>query len=87
MRLEPSLHKQCEDFSHNYTPIRIKCPECMRTIKGSNHVKIYKNMPGLWRHIKLEHGEISNLEFNTLLIREVLKNISIAIHLGMISNL
>ena len=83
MTLEPSLHKQRVDFSHNYTIIRIKCPECFRTIKGKNHVRIYKNLSGLWRHIKLEHGEISNLEFNTNLIRDVLKHIALAIEWGM----
>lgn len=83
MTLELSLDKQRVDFSHNYTKIRIKCPECIRTIKGQNHVKVYKNLAGLWRHIKLEHGEISNLEFNTNLIKEILKHISLAIKFGM----
>lgn len=86
MTLEPSLHKQRGDFSHNYKKIRIKCPECIRIIKGRNHVKAYKNLAGLWRHIKLEHGDISNLEFNTHQIKEILRHIAQAIELGMLSN-
>jgi hypothetical protein len=84
--LEPRLHKERVDFSHNYTLIRIKCPECLRTIKGGNHVKVFKNLAGLWRHIKLEHGEISNCKFNTSQIKEVLKHIALAIEWGMIAD-
>jgi len=84
MTLEPSLHKQRGDFSHNYKKIRIKCPECVQTIKGGNHVRVYKSLAGLWRHIKLEHGEISNLQFDTLMIKEVLKNISRAVEWGIL---
>lgn len=79
MTLEPSLHKERVDFSHNYTKIRIKCPECIRTIKGVNHVRVYDNIPGLWRHIRQDHGEISNLQLTTDRIKEVLKNIVLAI--------
>lgn len=86
MTLEPSLHKQRGDFSHNYKKIRIKCPECIRTIKGRNHVKVYKNLAGLWRHIRHEHGEIVNSVFNIKQIREVLTSIAIAIEWGMLSD-
>ena len=84
MTLEPSLHKQREDFAHNYKRIRVKCPECMRLVRGSNHVKVYKNLAGLWRHIKLEHGEISNLEYDTNLIKNVLKYVSVAVELSIL---
>lgn len=84
MTLDPRLHKQREDFSHNYKPVRVKCPECMRLVKGSNHVKVYKSLSGLWRHIKLEHGEISNLEYDNNLIKNVLKHISIAVELRIL---
>jgi len=84
MILEPSLHKERVDFAHNYTKIRIKCPECVKTIKGGNHVRVYKSLAGLWRHIKLEHGEISNLQFNISVIKEVLKNISRAVEWGIL---
>lgn len=86
MTLEPSLHKQRGDFSHNYKKIRIKCPECIRTIKGRNHVKVYKNLAGIWRHIRHEHGEIVNSVFNTNQIRDVLRSIAIAIEWGMLSD-
>ncbi len=86
MTLKPRLHKQREDFAHNYKPVRVKCPECMRLVKGSNHVRVYKNLAGLWRHIKLEHGIISNLETNMNQIKQVLRNMSIAVYLGMISD-
>lgn len=84
MTLAPSLHKERVDFSHNYAKIRIKCPECIRTVKGSNHVRVYDNIPGLWRHIKQEHGEISNLQLTTDVIKEVLKNIALAIEWRML---
>lgn len=84
MTLEPSLHKERVDFSHNYTKIRIKCPECIRTVKGANHVRVYDNIPGLWRHIRQEHGEISNLQLTTDMIKEVLKSITLAIEWRML---
>ena len=74
-----------EDFAHNYIKIRIKCPECIHTIKGGNHIKVYKNLSGLWWHFKIEHNKISNSQFNTDDIKQVLKKISKALHLGMIS--
>lgn len=79
MTKDPRIHKDSDDFSHNYTPVRMKCPECMRIVKGTNHVRVYKNLAGLWRHIKLEHGDISNLEFNLEKIKEVLRRIALAI--------
>jgi len=74
-----------EDFAHNYNPSRTKCPECVRTIKGKNHIRDHPNLSSLWWHIKTEHGEISNSQFNTDEIIEILEKISKAIHLGMIS--
>ncbi len=75
-----------EHFSQNNIEIRIKCPECIRTIKGKNHVKVYKNLSGLWRHIKTEHGEIINSQFNTDEITSMLKIISKALNLGLSSS-
>ena len=84
MTLDPSLDKDPDDFAHNYTNTRLKCPECLRTIKGSNHVKVFKNLAGLAWHIKTEHDWISNLQFTTDSIREVLRNIAIALQWGII---
>jgi len=72
-----------EDFAHNYIRILIKCPECVRIIKGMNHVKNQKNSAGLWRHIKTEHRTISNTQFNMAEIIEILKAISKALNLGL----
>jgi len=76
---------ELEDFAHNYNPTRMKCPVCIIIVKGKNHVKVHKNLASLWWHIKTEHGNISNSQFNTDDIIEILKKISKAIHLGMIS--
>lgn len=84
MTVEPSLHKERVDFAHNYTKIRLKCPECIRITKGVNHVRVYDNIPGLWRHIRQEHGEIFNLQLTTDRIKEVLKNIALAIDWRML---
>lgn len=84
MTLEPSLDKHRGDFTHNYTKIRLKCPECVRIIKGGNHVKVHKNLAGLWRHIKTIHGNISNSKFNTEMIKEVLMYIAKALEWGIL---
>lgn len=76
---------ESEDFAHNYIPFRTKCPECIRTIKGKNHIRVHKSLSSFWWHFKTEHSEISNSQFNTDEIIEILKKISKAIHLGMIS--
>ena len=71
-----------EDFAHNYIKIRIRCPECFRWTNPKSHVHVFKNTAGLWRHIKTEHNELSNFHLDE--IREILKKISVAIHLGML---
>jgi len=78
------ISNKSEDFSHNYHLIRIKCPECVRTIKGKNHIRIHKSLSSFWWHFKTEHSEISNSQFNTDQIIEILKKISKAIHFGML---
>ena len=83
MTLDPSLDKQCVDFAHNYTKIRVRCPECYRTIKGKNHVRVFKNLAGLWWHFKTEHGQVSNSEFRTDDVKDVLENITKAQWWGM----
>ena len=84
MKSKSNAHK-LEDYSHNYIKIRIKCPECVRTIKGKNHIRIHKSLSSFWWHFKTEHGIVSNSQFNTDEIIEILKKISKAIHFGMIS--
>ena len=74
-----------EHYADNYIKIRIKCPECVRIIKGKNHIRVHKSLSSFWWHFKTEHGEISNSQFNTDEIMEISKKISKAIHLGMIS--
>ena len=72
-----------EDFAHNYNRILIKCPECVRIIKGMNHVKNQKNLAALLWHIRIEHRTISNTQFNMTEIIEILKAISKALNLGL----
>ena len=86
MTLDTTLDKHCVDFSHNYTKIRLKCPECVRTIKGDNHVRVFKNLAGLWWHFKNEHGIITNSLFSTEGVKEILRNIAKALELGMFAD-
>ena len=72
-----------EDFAHNCHPTRMKCPECIRIVKGKNHVKVHKNLASLWWHIRTEHETISTIEFNMMEIIELLKTISKALNLGL----
>ena len=80
-----SLDKH-RDFAHNYTRIRLRCPECVRTTKGKNHVKLFRNLAGLWWHFKNEHGIITNSLFSTESLKEVLRNIAKALELGMFAD-
>ena len=71
-----------DDYAHNHHYVLIKCPVCIRSIKPKSHVHIYKNTSGLWWHIKNEHEDLSELEL--MEIEEILRKISIAVHLGML---
>lgn len=86
MTLDSTLDKHCVDFAHSYAKIRVRCPECYRIIKGKNHVRVFKNLAGLWWHFKNEHGDVSNSQFNTDMIKEILRNISKALELGMFAD-
>ena len=66
------IFEQNENFAHNNVKIRIKCPECLRCINPKSHVHVFRNTSGLWRHIKTEHNELSDLELDE--IKEILKN-------------
>ena len=70
-------------FSQNNSPFKVRCPECVRT-KSLRHCKIYKNLPAVWWHIKQEHGNISNLVFNTNDIIDVLNALDKALQWGML---
>ncbi len=85
MTVDSSLDKHRVDFAHNYTNFRIKCPECFRVIKGKNHVRVFKNISGVWWHFKNEHGIISNTQFTTDDIKEALRWITKAQSWGIIS--
>ena len=71
-------------FTQNNKPIRLRCPECVRTTKSLRQCKSFKNLPGLWWHIKRGHGHISNLLFNTEDIIKILNVISKAKDFGII---
>jgi hypothetical protein len=65
-------------FTQNNIALRLRCPECVRT-KTLRHCKVFKNLPALWWHIKQEHKNISNLEFNIVEIIQVLNGLDKAI--------
>jgi len=71
-------------FTQNNKPMRLRCPECVRTMKSPRHCRIFKNLPALWWHIKRGHGYISNLLFTTEGIVEILNAISKAKDFGII---
>ena len=73
-----------DDFAHNYTKIRVKCPECVMTMKVTRHCKVYHNLSGLWWHFKREHGYFANKNYDTNEFCNILKNVSKAVNLGMI---
>jgi len=71
-------------FTQNYKPIRLRCPECVRITKILRHCRIFKNLPGLWWHIKRDHGYFSNLLFDTDAVVAILNAISKAKEWGII---
>jgi len=81
---EPELDKDRLLFTQNNSPIRLRCPECVRNTKILRHCRIFKNLPGLWWHIKREHGYFSNLLFDTDAIVAVLNAVSKAKEWGII---
>ena len=87
MTLESSLHKERVDFSHNYTQFRIKCPECMRVVKGSNHVEVHKNLSAGWRHFKIEHFGLVNSQFDFDEVKQVYRGLARAMELKMLPDL
>ena len=69
-------------FTQNNCDIKLKCPECIR-LKGKR-CKIFKKMPGLWMHIKTDHPEICNLDFDMSDIINVLNSLDFAIRWNML---
>ena len=76
MSYDDSLDKDRLYFTQNNKPIRLRCPECVRTTKILRHCRIFKNLPSLWWHIKRDHGYFSNLLFDTDAVIAVLNTIS-----------
>ena len=73
---ESELDKDRLYFTQNNSPIRLRCPECVRTTKILRHCRIFKNLPGLWWHIKQDHGNFSNVSFNTDDVIKTLNGVS-----------
>jgi len=73
-----------DDFAHNYTKIRIKCPECIMAKKVTRHCKVYHNLSGLWWHFRREHKSVGSRHFDTNEFCNILRNVSKAVNLGMI---
>jgi len=71
-------------FTQNNSPIRLRCPECVRTTKILRHCRIFKNFPSLWWHIKRDHGYFSNLLFDTDAVVAILNAVSKAKKWGII---
>jgi len=81
---DDSLDKDRLYFTQNNSPIRLRCPECVRT-KILRHCRIFKNLPALWWHIKQDHGSFSNLLFKTDDIIKILNSLSKAIEWKIIT--
>jgi len=70
-----------DDFTHNHKNTRVKCPICLKEIKGANHVELWKSLAVLWRHMKQQHPNLSPEIRET---KEVLRGLSKALNWGMI---
>lgn len=84
MSYDDKIDKDRLFFTQNNKPIRLRCPECVRTTKSLRHCKIFKNLQALWWHIKRVHGHLSNLLFNTEEIVKILNALSKAKDFGII---
>jgi len=71
-------------FTQNNSPIRLRCPECVRSTRILRHCRIFKNLPALWWHIKRDHGYFSNLLFDTDAVVAILNAVSKAKEWGII---
>jgi len=74
-------HDKKDDFAHNNQYVRIKCPVCLLYTKN-NRIHMYHNTSGLWWHIRTEHRDMQDSQQNE--IAEILKKVSVAVHLGML---
>ncbi len=79
-----SVDKDRLFFTQNNSPIRVKCPECLRVIKNPRQAPIFKKLPALWWHFKRDHGEVSNLLFTTKDVKDALNGLSKALDLGIL---
>ena len=73
-------------FTQNNKPIRLRCPECIRTTKSPRHCKIFKNPAALWWHLRQDHGKFVYSQFSSDDICEVLNNLTKAIRWGIVLN-
>jgi len=84
LSIDSQIDKDRLLFTQNNSPIRLRCPECVRTTKILRHCRIFKNLPSLWWHIKRDHGNFANLLFDADAIVTVLGAISKAKEWGII---
>jgi len=85
MSYDDEIDKDRLYFTQNNKPIRLRCPECVRTKKVLRHCKVFKNLAALWYHIRREHGDISNLWFTTNDLIQVLNSLDRAIKWSIIA--
>lgn len=85
MSYDSEIDKDRSYFTQNYKPIRLRCPECVRTNKVLRHCRIFKNLSALGWHLKREHGYVSNISFNSEDLHYILNALSKAIDLKIIA--
>jgi hypothetical protein len=71
----------CEEV-YSYT-IRSFCPFCRFSTK--HKIRKYDSLKSLGHHIATEHKTIGNYPFTTADVRELMKNIGVAIHWGVLN--
>jgi len=71
-----------EDYTHNFTKIRLQCSICLQD-RVPRNCKIWKNTASLWRHVKRDHVG-SSLPSEIEEIKKSLRHISKAVKQGMI---
>jgi len=80
------LHKDRVAYcSQNYTKTRLQCPVCLLT-RIPRKCKIYKNLAGLWWHLKQDHKDFVFSQFSSDDVLDVLNNVTKAINWGIIPN-
>ena len=70
--------------SQNYDFIKLKCPICLLDTIPRN-CRIYKNLAGLWWHIKQNHDGFVCSEYDVNDILDVLNSLDRAIKWGIVA--